>query len=201
MWSSFLFGCKVWYCAYFCIFFDKSQQNKNKKRDICDPFWEKVQFGANIDFILNIFFCIFGRVLFITNICSIQRFWLAIYPHFIILKNPLFMVNIFDRFTFIMVIFYVSISCYYVASFKHKNVNSIIYHMKEKQREKNSTVAGAVFLPNMRHKVENEENTRFYFSVFNVFNVIICSQREFEAHFMYRFSSHPNFSMPFHSRN
>ena len=99
------------------------------------------------------------------------------------------MVNIFDRFTFIMVIFYVSISCYY-------NVNSIIYHMKEKQREKNSTVAGAVFLPNMRHKVENEENTRFYFSVFNVFNVIICSQREFEAHFMYRFSSHPNFSMP-----
>ena len=40
------------------------------------------------------------------------------------------------------------------------------------------TVAGAVFLPNIRHKVENEENTLFYFSVFDVFIVsfrhILC---------------------------
>ena len=39
-------------------------------------------------------------------------------------------------------------------------------------------------------KVENEENTRFYFSVFYVFKVIISSHREFEAYFMSRFSSH-----------
>ena len=96
-------------------------------------------------FILNIFFCILGRVLFITNICSIQMH--ILFLTFYVYHGDIYM-------------FYVSISYYYVALFKtyrkaqERQVHYIsLYscYLPEKKREKLhecdkiSIVAGAVF--------------------------------------------------------